>query len=141
MPEAVQLAGGVDVLARAGEASRRVTWDEIEEVSPEVAIVMPCGFSVERTLEEVGVLESIPQLARIPAFVAGRVVVVDGSSYFSRPGPRIVDGIEILGGVIHPELLPGPSLTGCWLRLETRGGRRALSILNGEPTSASVAST
>jgi iron complex transport system substrate-binding protein len=131
MPEAVQLAGGVDVLARAGEPSRRATWDEIAEAAPDVAIVMPCGFSVERTLAEIGVLEGIPQLSRVTAFTSGRACVVDGSSYFSRPGPRIVDGVEMLGAIIHPELFPGLPSAGPWLRVETRGGRPELHFSHG----------
>jgi len=123
MPEVVQLAGGAHALARAGEPSRRATWDEIADAAPEVAIIMPCGFSVERTLAEIGVLESIPQLARIPAFTTGRAHVVDGSSYFNRPGPRIVDGIELLGAIIHPEIFPGRAATGCNVQLMVRGGR------------------
>jgi len=123
MPEVVQLAGGADALARAGEPSRRATWDEIADAAPEVAIIMPCGFGVERTLAEIGVLETIPQLARIPAFATGRAHVVDGSNYFNRPGPRIVDGIELLGAIIHPEIFPGRAATGCKVQLTARGGR------------------
>ena len=123
MPEVVQLAGGVDALGRSGEPSRRATWDEIADAAPEVAIIMPCGFGVERTLAEIGVLDTIPQLARIPAFATGRAHVVDGSSYFSRPGPRIVDGIELLGAIIHPEIFPGGGATGCRVQLTTSGGR------------------
>jgi len=102
MPEVVELAGGIDVLGRSGEPSRRATWDEIADAQPEVAIVMPCGFGVERTMEEIGVLDTIPQLQRTMAFQANRVYVVDGSSYYNRPGPRVVDGIELMASILHP---------------------------------------
>jgi len=107
MPEVVELAGGIDVLGQRGEPSRRATWDEIADAQPEVAIVMPCGFDVERALEEVGVLETIPQLQRTPALQKDRVWVVDASSYYSRSGPRIVDGIELMAAILHPASFPG----------------------------------
>ncbi len=107
MPDVVDAAGGVDALGRPGEPSRRVTWEEIREARPEVAIIMPCGFGILRTLAEIDLLRTIPQLQDIPAFAADRVFVVDGSSYFSRPGPRVVDGVELLAQVLHPERFEG----------------------------------
>jgi iron complex transport system substrate-binding protein len=102
MPEIVELAGGVDVLGQAGEPSRRATWNEIAEAAPDVAIVMPCGFGVERALAEAPVLESVSQWQRLPAVCEDRVWVVDASSYYSRSGPRTVDGIELMAAVLHP---------------------------------------
>lgn len=102
MPEVVELAGGTDVLGRSGEPSFRATWDEIADAQPEVSIVMPCGFGVDRTMDEISVLDTIPQLRRTPAFRANRVYVVDGSSYYNRAGPRIVDGIELMASILHP---------------------------------------
>lgn len=108
MPEIVEIAGGTDVLGPAGEASRRVAWAEISAAAPDVVVLMPCGFTVERVLAEIEVLRTIPEIGRIPAFVTGRVYAVDGSSYFNRPGPRIVDGIELLAALIHPVLFDRP---------------------------------
>jgi iron complex transport system substrate-binding protein len=104
MPEVVQIAGGSDVLGPAGEPSRRVSWAEVAAAAPDAVILMPCGFGVERTIAELPVLWTIPEIRRIPAFVRGEVYAVDGSSYFNRPGPRIVDGIELLAAIFHPEL-------------------------------------
>jgi iron complex transport system substrate-binding protein len=96
MPEAVALAGGQAILAQPNTPSPRASWDEIVAVSPEVVIVMPCGFDVARTLQEIHVLADQPAFAKLPAVSADRVYVVDGSALFNRAGPRLVDGIELL---------------------------------------------
>jgi iron complex transport system substrate-binding protein len=101
MPEVVDAAGGVGVLGKPGEPSRRATWKEIARADPEIAILMPCGFNVERTLQEIDVLHSIPELASIRAFRTGEVYAVDGSAYFNRPGPRIAEGVELLASILH----------------------------------------
>lgn len=106
VPQMVEAAGGRDVLGRAGVPSRTATWEEVAEAAPEVIVVMPCGFGLERSRVE---LDATPLPAiwdTLPAVVSGRVFVVDGSSYFNRPGPRLVDGVEILAGILHPELWP-----------------------------------
>lgn len=107
MPEVVDAAGGVDVLGKAGEPSRRVTWKEIARADPEVAIIMPCGFDVQRTLQEIDVLHSVPETAHITAFRTGEIYAVDGSRYFNRPGPRIAEGIELLASILHPSRVRG----------------------------------
>jgi iron complex transport system substrate-binding protein len=104
MPEVVEMAGGTDVLGAPGERSRRATWDEIEAAQPDVAVVMPCGFGLEAALEASDALAAIPQLLATPAFRAGRTYVVDASSYYSRSGPRIVDGVELMASILHPEI-------------------------------------
>jgi iron complex transport system substrate-binding protein len=102
VPEMVQLAGGQDVLAQPGRASRVVTWDEVQAAAPDVLIVMPCGFSVERAHTELRQLMQHPgQWQRSPA-LAAHTYLVDASSYFSRPGPRLIDGIELLAALLHP---------------------------------------
>lgn len=110
-PELVRLAGGVDVLGREGEKSRRVTWDEVRAARPDVVVVSCCGYGVERTLEDVPL---------IPADLRAPVSVVNGSHYFSRPGPRLVDSLEILAHILHPELLPPPDPPR-YVRIEHRG--------------------
>jgi iron complex transport system substrate-binding protein len=119
MPEVVELAGGVDVLGVAGEPSRRATWDEIADAQPEVAIIMPCGFGVERALEEIAILQTIPQLQRTPASRDDRTYVVDASSYYSRSGPRVVDGIELMARMLHPESFAGDLPRDAARRLRT----------------------
>lgn len=102
VPEMVQLAGGQDVLAQPGNPSRIVTWDEIVNAAPEVLIVMPCGFSVERTQAELFELMQQPGQWRLSTDLAQHTFLVDASSYFSRPGPRLIDGIELLAAILHP---------------------------------------
>ena len=108
VPEMVALAGGIDVLGRTGEKSRRVEPDEIVMASPDVAVLMPCGFDLNRTRDEAPVVTAARWWAKLPAARADRVWIVDGSSYFNRPGPRLVDGLEILAHVVQPELFSKP---------------------------------
>ncbi|MDP1946992.1 MAG: cobalamin-binding protein [Nitrospirota bacterium] len=102
VPEMVQLAGGQDVLAQPGTPSRVVTWDDIVAASPDLLIVMPCGFSVERTRTELAQLMQQPGQWSIPSALREQTFLVDASSYFSRPGPRLIDGIELLAAILHP---------------------------------------
>ncbi len=105
IPELVEIAGGRDDLGRKHQPSKQVAWEKIIEYNPDVIIVMCCGFSVERSLQDIAHLKS-QDLSRVSAIQSGQVFAVDGSSYFSRPGPRIVDSAEILATIIHPELFP-----------------------------------
>ncbi len=108
VPEMVGLAGGEDVLADPGEPSVRLKWDAVFEAAPEVLILMPCGFDVVRTAREARALYEIPGWKDLPAVREGRVWAVDANSYFSRPAPRLVDGVEILAHILHPEAFPDP---------------------------------
>ncbi|HKO29810.1 MAG TPA: cobalamin-binding protein [Nitrospiraceae bacterium] len=102
VPEMVQLAGGQDALAQPGSPSRVVTWDEVLDTAPDVLIVMPCGFSVARTQTELFQMMQHPGQWPLSSDLAERTFLVDASSYFSRPGPRLIDGIEILAAILHP---------------------------------------
>jgi iron complex transport system substrate-binding protein len=106
VPEMVSLAGGIDVLGRAGEKSRRIEAKEIVMASPDVAVLMPCGFDLERTWKEAPTVTREPWWADLPAARTDRVWLVDGSGYFNRPGPRLVDGLEILAHILQPSLFP-----------------------------------
>ncbi len=106
VPEMVGLAGGEDVLARPGEKSRRIEAKDVAVAAPVVAVLMPCGFHLDRARAEAGTLAAQPWWKDLPAARKNRVWVVDGSSYFNRPGPRLIDGLEILGHILHPELFP-----------------------------------
>ncbi len=108
-PELVSLAGGTECLGRAGQPSRTLKWDEVIAAQPEVLFIACCGFSVERTWQDVALLPTYPGWSDLPCARNGRVYVVDGSAYFSRPGPRLVDSLEILAHTLHPELSPLPS--------------------------------
>ncbi len=99
-PQLIEFAGGEDVLGFTGEQSEQRQWEEIAAVEPALVIVMPCGFDAEIAHREAEMHRD--QLA---ALGAGEVVAVDASSYFSRPGPRLIDGLELLAHIIHPELV------------------------------------
>ncbi len=107
-PELVRLAGGVEGLGQEGRPSRTLRWDDVLEWEPEVMFIACCGFSVERTLIDLPPLRVIPGWQDVPAVRAGRLYVTDGSHYFSRPGPRLVDSLEILANTLHPEVHPLP---------------------------------
>jgi len=102
VPQMIELAGGEDVLGLPGERSRTVGWAEVEASDPDVVVAMPCGYDAERSAQEAA--GEAERLARLDA----RVAAVDASAYFSRPGPRLVDGIELLGHLLHPERMDSP---------------------------------
>jgi iron complex transport system substrate-binding protein len=104
MPELIELAGGTDLLAQHGKNSKRVEWNKVREYAPEVIVIAPCGFEVERAKKEAQLLKKLEGWNDVPAVRTGRVYVADGNAYFSRPGPRIVGGLEILCSLINPEL-------------------------------------
>lgn len=107
-PELVHLAGGIEGLGSAGQPSRGLHWDEVIDWQPEVVMIACCGFDIERTLAELPLLDAVPGWKDIPAVRNQRVYVTDGSQYFSRPGPRLVDSIEIMAHAIDPERHPAP---------------------------------
>ncbi|HEU4649447.1 MAG TPA: ABC transporter substrate-binding protein [Gemmatimonadales bacterium] len=105
-PELVALAGGVDGLGTAGKPSRRLSWAEVVAWQPEVLCVACCGYDADRTRAELAALLAAPEsaaLAALPCFTAGRVHVFDGVGHFSRPGPRLVESLELLARALHPE--------------------------------------
>jgi iron complex transport system substrate-binding protein len=103
VPELVGIAGGTPILAQQGKHSPYVQWDDIRLQDPEFLVVMPCGFSIERTLKEVDILMGLPGFAALKAIKNNQLYMVDGNQYFNRPGPRIVDSIEILAEIIRPK--------------------------------------
>lgn len=109
VPEMVEAAGGINVLNPKGEPSKVVTWRQIRDENPEVIVFMPCGYYLEEAEEEGAALFQQPDFADTPAARNGNVFAVDATSFFSRPGPRIVDGLEILAWAVHPEAYPEPA--------------------------------
>jgi iron complex transport system substrate-binding protein len=103
VPEMVELAGGIDTLARKGADSTRIPWQDVLDWSPEIVIFSPCGFHLAQALQQISHLESQPGWAELPAVRNGRVYAVDADSYFARPGPRVVDGTRLLAHLIHPD--------------------------------------
>jgi iron complex transport system substrate-binding protein len=104
VPEMVELAGGEEALGRRGADSVRISWTEIAAFSPEILIVSPCGFGMEAAVQQAKQLLQQPGWNGLPAVVNDRVFAVDANAYFSRPGLRVVDGVELLAHLIHPEL-------------------------------------
>jgi iron complex transport system substrate-binding protein len=108
-PQLIEMAGGFDVLGFSGEHSEQVDWDTVAAAEPDVVIAMPCGYDAERSREEAQLYAE-----QLRGVGAGQVVAVDASAYFSRPGPRLVDGLETLAHILHPDRVPsapGPALT------------------------------
>lgn len=105
VPEMVEIAGGDNGLGKAGEPSFKATWEDIADFGPQKLFIMPCGFDIEKTINELDVVTSKDEWFALPATTKGEIYIVDANSYFSRPGPRIVDGLEILAKAIHPEVI------------------------------------
>jgi iron complex transport system substrate-binding protein len=103
VPEIVALAGGHDVIGRAGEPSAKINWHQVVDAQPEVMLLMPCGFDVRRTVKESTPLRALPGWNDLPAVRNQNVFALNGNAYFSRPGPRLVNGLEILARIIHPD--------------------------------------
>jgi iron complex transport system substrate-binding protein len=103
VPEMVDLAGGVDLLGSRGEAPREVSWEAVLDAAPEVLVLMPSGFDVARTEGEMDVLTSQEDWESLHAVRRGEVYLAHGPAYFQRPGPRLLDGIELLGRLFHPD--------------------------------------
>ncbi len=102
MPELVELAGGQNLFGRAGEHSPWMSWEELKRANPEVIVVLPCGFDIHRTRREIHVLQSHHGWEELQAVRQHRVYLTDGNQYFNRPGPRLVDSLEILAEILHP---------------------------------------
>jgi iron complex transport system substrate-binding protein len=100
-PQLIEMAGGEDVLGFAGEPSREATWEEVAAAQPEVVVVMPCGYDAARAL-----VEAEEFAERLRSLGADQVVAVNASAYFSRPGPRLADGLELLAHILHPDRVP-----------------------------------
>jgi iron complex transport system substrate-binding protein len=105
-PELIEIAGGTDPLGRKGLPSIRISWEQVLEAQPEILVVACCGYDAARTVQDLEILKRRPGWHTLPAVSRGQVYAVDGSAYFSRPGPRIVDSLEILAQIVHPELFP-----------------------------------
>jgi iron complex transport system substrate-binding protein len=103
-PQLIDLAGGIDVLGFPGEPSEQSSWETVAAAAPRVVVAMPCGYDAERSHAEASAYADA-----LRTVGAERVVAVDASAYFSRPGPRLVDGLEIMAHILHPDLVPEPA--------------------------------
>lgn len=108
IPQMVELAGGIDALAKPGEPSRRITMDELAASEPDALVLMPCGMDEVKAQEEFYALENLAEWRELPAVANGRAYFVDSGSYFSRSGPRLVDGLEQMAYMAHPDMFEKP---------------------------------
>lgn len=106
VPDMVAVAGGEDALGTSGAPSRTITWEALAASRPEVIVLSPCGYDASRALREAAVLRAHPVWRTLPAVQHGRVYAVDANAYVSRPGPRLVDGVELLAHLAHPTRVP-----------------------------------
>ena len=104
IPELIEIAGGKPLLSVKGEYSPYLYWESLIEIEPEIIVIMPCGFDLERTEQESQVLTQHPGWKSLKAVKNDKVFIVDGNAYFNRPGPRLVDSAEILAEIFHPQL-------------------------------------
>ncbi|MGB2694490.1 MAG: cobalamin-binding protein [Dehalococcoidia bacterium] len=121
VPEQVRIAGGEDGLGRDAQPSRVVEWRDVLDYAPEVLVLMPCGFAAEQAAARIADLAARTGWATLPAVATGQVFAVDGSAYFSRPGPRLVEGVELLARILHPESYAGRMAAGAALKLAAGG--------------------
>jgi iron complex transport system substrate-binding protein len=116
-PELITLVGGVELLAQRGSPSRRLTWEEVAAPDPEVILLAPCGFTLERSQAELPALVGRPEWAALAAVQARQVVLADGSAYFSRPGPRLEASLRIAAAAVDPETCADLAPDIGWRRL------------------------
>jgi len=117
MKELVEIAGGDDALAVRHRPSSRVAWQDVLDFAPEIIVLTCCGFDVERASRESWILAGFPGAHGLPAIRNNQVFATDSAAYFARPGPRIVDSLEILAHIIHPEMISAPQLPGAFRKL------------------------
>jgi iron complex transport system substrate-binding protein len=116
MPELVEMAGGVNLFGEAGKHSPWMTWEELVTKDPDIIFVSPCGFDIQRTLQEMHLLGGRAEWKSLKAVAGGRVIVADGNQYFNRPGPRLAASLEILAEIIHPNVFHFGHEGNGWVR-------------------------
>ena len=119
VPELVGLAGGRNVMSVSGTDSKFCSWDEIKKTNPDIIIMMPCGFGIKRTLEDIHFIQNIKGWEELKAVRGNKVFVVDGNQYFNRPGPRLVDSAEILAEIIHPDYFGRKYSEDAWITIDS----------------------
>jgi iron complex transport system substrate-binding protein len=105
-PELVEIAGGQDPLGRKHSRSLQIAWEQVLDAEPDIIVLALCGYKVARARAEFELLRHFPRFDSLPAARNGAIYLVDASAYFARPGPRIVDSLELLAGILHPHLFP-----------------------------------
>jgi len=118
VPELVEMAGGENLFGEAGKHAPWMTWDELAQADPDVILVLPCGYDIARTLQDMPILEAKPGWRDLRAVREGRVVIADGNQYFNRPGPRVAESLEIMAEICHPGALDYGHAGKGWVRHE-----------------------
>ena len=118
VPELVGLAGGENVLSVSGTDSNFCSWDEIKKTNPDIIIIMPCGFGIKRTLEDMHYLQKREGWQELKAVKENKVYIVDGNQYFNRPGPRLVESAEILAEIINPDYFERKYSENAWISIK-----------------------
>jgi iron complex transport system substrate-binding protein len=118
VPELVEMAGGENLFGEAGKHAPWMTWDELAEADPDVIVVLPCGYDITRTHQDMPILEAKPGWRDLRAVREGRVVIADGNQYFNRPGPRVAESLEIMAEICHPGALDYGHAGKGWVRHE-----------------------
>ena len=118
IPELVEMAGGIELFGKAGEHSPWLEWDNLAAADPDVIVILPCGFGIERARQEMPALTSRPGWKSLRAVRNGQVYLTDGNQYFNRPGPRLVESLEILAEILHPEAFRFGHEGRGWLKFE-----------------------
>jgi len=103
MPELIDMAGGINLFGEAGKHSPWMNWEDLVAAEPDIIIVSPCGFDIERTMQEMHLISDRKEYAGLQAVKNGKVFVADGNQYFNRPGPRVLESLEMLAEMLHPE--------------------------------------
>jgi iron complex transport system substrate-binding protein len=122
MPELVSKAAGVNLFGKTGKHSKWMSWDDLVERDPDVIIAMPCGFDLARTAREMYWLTENPLWRELRAVQTGRTYIVDGNQYFNRPGPRVLETLEILSEILHPDRFSAKMHGTAWLNSSTVDG-------------------
>jgi iron complex transport system substrate-binding protein len=120
VPELVKIAGGIDALGREGSDSVRILWSDVLKWDPEVLVVIPCGFHIDKVIEQTPKLCEYEGWQDLTAVRDNRVYAVDANSYFARPGPRVVDGGELLAHLLHPDTFSWNGPATAYQRVELR---------------------
>jgi iron complex transport system substrate-binding protein len=119
VPEQIRRAGGWELLGADADASKQTTWDAVSELDPEMLLLMPCGFHLPETVDEWTRTRRPPGYDDLTAVRRGQVFALDGSAYFSRPGPRVIDGIELLAEIFDPDAFVDVAPFGSWTPVES----------------------
>ncbi len=118
VPTLVEKAGGINLMGEEAHHSHYIQWNDIVSLNPDVILVMPCGFGIARTLEEIQLLTQLTGWDDLPAVKQKQVYLTDGNQYFNRPGPRLADSVEIISEILYPELFPRKHSQQDWVELE-----------------------